>query len=188
MTKNNNTTEKMTNNVKLKDIADIFVGVSINNYCIPKFHGKMKEQEVYMQKIGRNKGTYLKKRYVSEDLDSQYYTKKDDIVFKLGSPNNANKIEKDGIIITSRFAIIRPHKGTNPNYLTHLLNSDLIKAELNKCIEDEKLAEIKMKDLNDLLLPIPSLELQEIAAPYISSVDSEAELENILMEQEKKLE
>lgn len=74
--------------------------------------------------------------FASNDvLESDYFTRAGDILFRLSYPYTAVSIEEDktGLLVPSTFAIIRP-KGKKylPEYLGWYLNSDQIKKEVTK--------------------------------------------------------
>lgn len=58
-------------------------------------------------------------------------------------------------------AIIRLAKGNSPKYVMYLLQSDLMKQYMQKNIKGSAQPNLSLKQLNDFVIPLPSLSVQE---------------------------
>ena len=116
--------------------------------------------------------------------------KKGDILIRLREPNIAIYIDKDyeDMIVSSLAVIIRVMDNKiNPIYLTHYLNSSMVKKQLFKDITISSIPMTKVKDIENLLIDIPSLKIQEILANTQKLAIQEMRLLENLIKEKKQL-
>ncbi len=116
--------------------------------------------------------------------------KKGDILIRLREPNIAIYIDKDyeDMIVSSLAVIIRVMDNKiNPIYLTHYLNSSMVKKQLFKDITISSIPMTKVKDIENLLIDIPSLKIQEILANTQKLAIQEIRLLENLIKEKKQL-
>lgn len=116
--------------------------------------------------------------------------KKKDILLRLREPNIAIYIDKDydNTIVSSLAIIIRVKDDKiNPIYLTHYLNSSMVKKQLFKDITISSIPMTKVKDIENLLIDIPSLEIQNKLANTQQLAIAEIKLLENLIEEKKQL-
>ena len=75
----------------------------------------------------------------------------------------------------------------NPIYLTHYLNSSMVKKQLFKDITISSIPMTKVKDIENLLIDIPSLKIQEILANTQKLAIQEMRLLENLIKEKKQL-
>lgn len=116
--------------------------------------------------------------------------KKGDILFRLREPNIAIYIDEDykDTIVSSLAVVIRANKDKiNPLYLTHYLNSSMVKKQLFKDITIGSIPMTKVKDVENLLIDVPSLEIQDKIAFMQQLAVKEIRLLENLIEEKKQL-
>ena len=173
---------------KLENIAKISIGALINRYT-RRYEGTKENKEVLYHK--REK-TYTATEKIAKDINDKYLAQKDDIIFRLSEPQFATKIDnqniKEGTVISSKFARIKPDKEkVNPDFLTELLNSKIIKNQFLKYSEGSKIKQIKIRDIAKIDLNIPPLELQEKYVESINLINQELTLYDKLINEKKDL-
>ena len=124
------------------------------------------------------------------NIKEENLIKKGDILFRLREPNIAIYIDKDyeNTIVSSLAIIIRViDNKINPIYLTHYLNSAMVKKQLFKDITIGSIPMTKVKDVENLLIDIPSLETQKKLADTQQLANQEIRLLENLIEEKKQL-
>ena len=173
--------------VNLGEIADIFVGVVPKRY-LEEGNGNFKQLIVQGSMNYGEKLSNLDSVEFSEKLNEKYLTKNGDILMKLTSPNDAIYIEEEGLVIGERIAIIRLLDGEfNYKFIAHLLNSSTIKKQLNRVIGSGASPKVSIKDIKDLQLDVPELDMQNKLALILDSIDDRISIYNDLIEYDKKL-
>lgn len=173
--------------VNLGEIADIFVGVVPKRY-LEEGNGNFKQLIVQgSMNYGENLSNLVSVEF-SEKLNDKYLTKNGDILMKLTSPNDAIYIEEEGLVIGERIAIIRLlDEEFNYKFIAHLLNSSTIKKQLNRVIGSGVSPKVSIKDIKDLQLDVPELDMQNKLALILDSIDDRISIYNDLIEYDKKL-
>ena len=69
-------------------------------------------------------------------------------------------------------AIIRLAKGNCPKYVMYLLQSDLMKQYMQKNIKGSAQPNLNLKQLNDFIIPLPSLNVQERLARVLDNFEA----------------
>jgi len=123
------------------------------------------------------------------NIKEENLIKKGDILLRLREPNIAIYIDKDyeDTIVSSLAVVIRV-KGDkiNPIYLTHYLNSSMVKKQLYKDITIGSIPMTKVKDIESLNIDVPSLEIQEkLAYTQQLAVQEISLLENLIEEKKQ---
>ena len=124
------------------------------------------------------------------NIKEENLIKKGDILFRLREPNIAIYIDKDyeDTIVSSLAIVIRVMDNKiNPIYLTHYLNSSMVKKQLFRDITIGSIPMTKVKDVENLLIDIPSLETQEKLADTQQLANKEIRLLENLIEEKKQL-
>ena len=123
------------------------------------------------------------------NIKDENLIRKGDILFRLREPNNAIYIDKDyeDTIVSSLAIIIRVvNDNINPIYLTHYLNSSMVKKQLFKDITVGSIPMTKVKDVENLLIDVPPLETQEKLASMQQLAIKEIKLlESLILEKQQ---
>jgi len=177
--------------MKLKDIAQITIGLSLNRK-------KSKEKTNYKYKQFTLKcfdtdfiypNDEFEIFYSKEPINQKYLTQQNDIVIRLRYPIKALYIDKyhKDILVPSVMAIIKPTKNIDIKFLTYYLNSMIIKKELKTKIEGTQIPMIGIKDLNELEINLPDLKKQNQITQILEINDKEIQLLEELRNQKKLL-
>lgn len=172
---------------KLDKIADVSVGALTTRFS-KRYEGPKEEKEVLYYK---GKEIYTETEEIAADINNKYLTHEGDVLFRLSEPQFAMRVDgeniKEGVVISSKFAIIRPNEDINPDFLVSLLNSNIVKNQLNKYSEGNVIKLVKVKDLVKINLTIPSLENQKEYVEAIQLIDKEIELHEKLISENMNL-
>ena len=133
--------------------------------------------------------TYIDSFESDGNIKEENIIKKGDILFRLREPNIAIYIDKDyeDLIVSSLAIIIRIiDNKINPIYLTHYLNSSMVKKQLFKDITIGSIPMTKVKDVENLTIDVPSLDMQKkIADTQQLAIQEIRLLENLIKEKKQ---
>lgn len=144
--------------VKLRDIADVFSGLSYRRYL----EDNGNEFEVIVQRSIKNDGIFddFQQLTLKSDIKDRYFSKNEDVLMKMNYPYNVVCCNREGLIISDRIAIIRLKQGFSPLFISHLLNNAHIKKQLHEHGNNEKTPHISLKEIKELTLRVPDLDTQ----------------------------
>ena len=144
--------------VKLRDIADVFSGLSYRRYL----EDNGSEFEVIVQRSIKNDGIFddFEQLTLKSDIKDRYFSKNEDVLMKMNYPYNVVCCNREGLIISDRIAIIRLKQGFSPLFISHLLNNAHIKKQLHEHGKNEKTPHISLKEIKELTLRVPDLDTQ----------------------------
>lgn len=172
---------------KLDKIAEVSVGALTTRFS-KKYEGSKEEKEVLYYK---GKEIYTETEEIAADINDKYLSHKGDVLFRLFEPQFAVKVDgesvNEGVVISSKFAIIKPDENIDSDFLVALLNSEIVKNQLNKYSEGSVIKLVKVKDLVKLNLTIPSLEEQKKYMGAIHLIDEEIQLQKELINENMNL-
>ena len=171
----------MIKKYKFDDIADIFTGIRVKRYQ----KGITVEQEVLKKTYEDSSRVETDIELVSEDINSKFYSRKDDIVILLAG-STVSKLEDEGIIIPMYYAVVRVREGFDVDFIYHLLKSDIFPRELHKIVEGTTLKIIKTTHLKEITLPIPDYETQVKYGRLFKLMDKRINLNQELIELERQ--
>ena len=167
--------------ITLDKIADVSVGALTTRFS-KRYEGPKEEKEVLYYK---GKEIYTETEEIAADINDKYLSHKEDVLFRLSEPQFAVKVDgeniKEGIVISSKFAIIKPNEEINPDFLVALLNSQIVKNQLNKYSQGNVIKLVKVRDLVKIELTIPSLEEQKEYVETIELINKEIDLQEKLI-------
>lgn len=172
---------------KLDKIVDVSVGALTTRFS-KRYEGPKEEKEVLYYK---GKEIYTETEEIATDINNKYLSQKGDVLFRLSEPQFAIKVDgekvKEGVVISSKFAIIKPTEDIDSDFLVALLNSKIVKNQLNRYSEGSVIKIVKVKDLVNLDLIIPSFEEQKKYMETIQLIDKEIELQKELITENRNL-
>ena len=173
--------------ITLDKIADVSVGALTTRFS-KRYEGPKEEKEVLYYK---GKEIYTETEEIAADINDKYLSHKEDVLFRLSEPQFAVKVDgeniKEGVVISSKFAIIKTNEEINPDFLVALLNSQIVKNQLNKYSEGQVIKLVKVKDLVKIELTIPSLEEQKEYVETIELINKEIHLQKKLITENRNL-
>ncbi|WP_104697295.1 MULTISPECIES: restriction endonuclease subunit S [unclassified Helicobacter] len=165
----------------LKDIAQIQVGLTLS-----RAKATLSDLEKYPYKcvsinaFPTNGNTmlwgYENQYFSSEKISSDYLTQEGDVLVRLRSPVRSIYISKaeEGLLTSSLIAIMRPNpKVVLGEFLAFYLNSSLPQAFFQSKVKGTTIPMIKLSDLKDLQIPLPSIEKQKTIIQWMKEGDRE---------------
>ena len=179
--------------VKLLELATIKTGLVLSRHKASLLLESKKSYNVVSLKSFNDNGIY-EHLYIDifesdGNIKDENIIRKGDILFRLREPNNAIYIDKDykDTICSSLAIIIRVvNDDINPIYLTHYLNSAMVKKQLFKDITVGSIPMTKVKDVENLLIDVPPLETQEkLASTQQLAIKEIKLLESLILEKQQ---
>ena len=147
----------MFKNKKLGEIAKVYTGVRVSRVQ----DGQTKLMPVLKRTAEENSSKLeYEIENISVDIDPKYLSEKDDIIILLSGTNNIAKIEVEGFVIPMYYAIVKVNYGYDPDYIYHVLKSEVFPRELNRLMEGTTLRILKTRDIKEIELPIPDYYVQ----------------------------
>ena len=98
-----------------------------------------------------------------EEIDESYMSREGDVLVRLRAPIQAVYIDREsaGSIIPSLMAVVRTESSAvDAAFLTHYLNTIEVKKQLEKKLKGTTIPMIKTKDLGELEVVVPPLDVQ----------------------------
>lgn len=168
--------------VKLEELATIRVGLPLS-----RKKGDIHDDEFYRYKTVTLKsfsstGSLLQENLdefiANEEVNDNYITEEGDILIRLREPNLAVYIDQNstGLIVPSLMAIVKPTKNINNKYLTYFINSNIAQRQLKKELQGTTIPMLKISELADLQITIPSKETQDKMVSLLGLANKEIEL------------
>jgi restriction endonuclease S subunit len=134
--------------------------------------------------------SFVEKFEFNSDIKEDYLIKKDDVILRLREPNIAVYIHKDypNTIVSSLAIIIRVKDKSklNPIYLTHYLNSSIVKKQLQKELSGTSISMVKVIDIQNINIDIPLKDIQDKLSSQQQLAIKEIELLNQLIQQKQQ--
>lgn len=125
----------------------------------------------------------------NEEIKDEYLLHKGDILIRLRKPNIAVYIDKDyeNTIVSSLATILKvTDNQINPLYLVHYLNSSMVKRQLHKEVTASAIPMINLQDINNLIIDIPTKDIQDkLALQQQLGFDEIQLLENLINEKKQ---
>lgn len=178
--------EPKTSTKKLAEVADIFTGVRLSRY--EKENTKPQKALVHKSITQDNPTIEPKIVQVNNQIDPKYYTKENDIVYKLqGTPFGRRITTETGLIVSHSFAIIRTKPGYNPTYIENFLNYPIVQNELKIISNESLIAHMNMKTLNNLTITTPSTEEQNKYGEIVNLIDQRIKANTALIANDQEM-
>ena len=174
----------MFKNIKLGDIAKIYTGVRVSRVQ----DGETRPMPVLKRTSEENSSKLeYEMEEISIDIDPKYLSEKDDILILLSGSNNITKIEREGFVIPMYYAIIKVNYGYDPDFIYHILKSEVFPRELNRLMEGTTLKIIKTRDLKEMIIPVPDYETQRDYGELFKLMDKRIELKKEALQIEEEI-
>ena len=179
--------------MKLKEIASIRTGLVLSRKkAAPYDEQKKRYQQITLKSFSNT--TTLQREYFdeflsTESIDDKYISRAGDIVVRLRKPNVAVYIDEKsaGLVIPSLMCIVRVKESSvNSAYLAHYLNSTPVRKMLEREIKGTTIPMIKTKDLENIDVVLPSLEVQNKTVGLMRLSAKEIELTEKLKQQKEQ--
>lgn len=144
--------------VKLKDIAEVFSGLSYRRYL----DENGQDFDVVVQRSIKKDGELsdFEQLKLKKEIKDRYFTKKGDVLMKLPYPYDVVQVNRENLVVSDRIAIIRLNEGYDSSFIAHLLTNAHIKKQLHELGSTEKIPHTSLKEIKELKLMVPDLETQ----------------------------
>ena len=144
--------------VKLKDIAEVFSGLSYRRYL----DENGQDFDVVVQRSIKKDGELsdFEQLKIKKEIKDRYFTKKGDVLMKLPYPYDVVHVNQENLVVSDRIAIIRLNEGYDSSFIAHLLTNAHIKKQLHELGSTEKIPHTSLKEIKELKLMVPDLETQ----------------------------
>lgn len=174
------------NKAKLKDIAEVSTGLSFRRYL----DDAGEQFDVIVQRS-------IKKDGILDDFDSlrlnpnylkpHHFTRKGDVLMKMPYPYDVVCVSQEGLVISDRIAIIRPHEGIDSSFIAHLLTNAHVKKQLYQLSSTERIPHASLKQIKELELVIPDLEIQKRYGYLLDTINEKIEEDLKVVEYDRNL-
>lgn len=180
--------------MKLNDVAATKSGLVLNRKKASLQSNIKRDYNVVSLKSFNSNGIYnhneSEEFIAEEELKDDYIAKKGDVLVRLREPISAIYIDKEyeDLIISSLMAVIRVDETkVLPQYLTYYINSDFAQKQLLQDVTQSIIRMIKIIDIQNLEIDIPSLKDQELIVKTMDSFNQEEVLLNKLIAEKQNL-
>ena len=176
--------------MKLNDIATIRTGLVLSRKKaalddLEQYHYKQITLKSFSNSITLQ-SNYFDNFISIEKIDEKYLSQIGDIIVRLREPNTAVYIDEEsaGLVVPSLFAIVRVNESTvNNTFLAYYLNSMEVKKVLERELKGTTIPMIKTKDLGELILYLPPLNVQQSFVHFMKLSEEEIRLLEKLKEE-----
>ncbi len=180
--------------MKLSEIATIRTGLVLSRKKAA-LHNDVKYSYKQITLKSFSNSTTLQTQYFDdfisiEAIGDTYISQIGDIIVRLREPNIAVHIDEEsaGFIIPSLMAVVRVNDSNIDNtFLAYYLNSKVVKKKLDRELKGTTISMIKTKDLNDLNLTLPSIEVQKKTVNLMELSSKEIDLLSKLIDEKEQL-
>lgn len=174
------------NRVKLKDIAEVYTGLSYRRYL----EDDGEEFEVIVQRSIKKDGIlddFEKLKLNPENLKPHHFTHRGDVLMKMPYPYDVACVGQPGLVISDRIAIIRLHEGYDPSFVAHLLTNAHVKKQLYELSSTERIPHASLKQIKEIELAIPDLETQMRYGELLDTINEKIDEDLKVVEYDRNL-
>lgn len=181
--------------IKLKELAEIKIGLPLerkkaNPMSTDKIEYKLLTLKSFAD-LDNSTNLHYEIFIADSSIDSQYLTKKNDVIVRLRAPTTAIHVSSKNtdLVVSSLMAIITNIDASilDSKYLAYYLNSQYIQNQLLKNSQGTSITMTKRTDLMELEINLPPLEKQQKIVNYIDTANQEIDLLNQLIDKKNKL-
>lgn len=180
--------------LKLSELAATKSGLVLNRKKASLQSNIKKNYNVVSLKSFKENGLYDHSHvesFIADDvLKVDNLAKKGDILIRLREPNIAVYIDNnyEDLVISSLMAVIRTNtEEILPQYLAFYLNSDFIRSQLLQDVTLGAIKMIKVSDIQNLEIVVPSIQKQRLLINTIDTFNKEEVLLESLIAEKQKL-
>ncbi|MDD3266024.1 MAG: restriction endonuclease subunit S [Burkholderiales bacterium] len=181
--------------IKLKELVDIRIGLPLERKKATLISEEQFEYKSLTLKSFTSINSVDNLPYETFTADSeigaQYFTKENDVIIRLRSPNSAIHINSNntGLVVSSLMAIVT---NVYPNildskYLSYYLNSQHVENQLVKNLQGTSVSMAKKSDFLELEIKLLPIEKQQKIVAYLENANQEINLLQDLINEKNKL-
>lgn len=172
--------------VKLKDIADVFSGLSYRRYL----DDNGMKCDVVVQRSIQSDGQLsdFEELTLKKDIKDRFYSQPGDVLMKMTYPFDVVRVDTPGLVISDRIAIIRIGKGyDNPSFIAHLLTNAHVKKQLHEIGSIERISHVSIKEIKELELNLPDVETQVEYGELLDTINEKIVQDKKVVEYDRRL-
>lgn len=174
------------NRVKLKDIAEVATGLSYRRY-LDDYGEKF---DVIVQRSIQRDGIlkdFESLKLNPKNLKPHHFTKNGDVLMKMPYPYDVVCVSREGLVISDRIAIIRPHEGYDSSFIAHALTNAHVKKQLYELSSTERIPHASLRQIKEIELVIPDLETQIKYGELLNTIDEKIIEDKRIVEYDRNL-
>ena len=170
--------------VKLKDIAEVFSGLSYRRYI----DEESREFNVVVQRSIKKDGILsdFEKIRLKNPKD-RYFTKNGDVLMKMPYPYDVVHVRQENLVVSDRIAVIRLKKGYDPSFIAHLLTNAHVKKQLYELGSTEKIPHTSLKEIKEIELVIPDETTQNKYGELLDTINEKINADLKVVEYDRRL-
>lgn len=171
--------------VKLKDIAEVYSGLSYRRYL----DDKGMECDVVVQRSIKADGiiTDFEKLRLSSNIKERFFSKKCDVLMRMPYPFDVVHPNREGLVISDRIAIIRLDNHHDPAFIAHLLTNAHVKKQLHEIGSTERIPHISIKEIKEIRLKVPDYETQVKYGQLLGTINEKITQDMKVVEYDRRL-
>lgn len=174
------------NQLKLKDIAEVYTGLSYRRYL----QDDGEEFEVILQRSIKKDGIlddFERVKLNAENLKPHHFTRPGDVLMKMPYPYDVVCVDRPGLVISDRIAIIRLNKGYDSPFIAHLLTNAHVKKQLYELSSTERIPHASLKQIKEIKLNIPDYETQIRYGELLDTINEKIDEDLKVVEYDRNL-
>jgi restriction endonuclease S subunit len=171
--------------VKLKDIAEIFSGLSYRRYL----SDEGMSFEVVVQRSIKKDGELsdFEEMKLQSDIKGRFFTRRGDVLMKMAYPYDVVCVDKEGLVVSDRIAIIRLKRGFDSHFIAHMLTNAHIRKQLHESGSSQKLPHTSLKEIKELELIVPDIDTQMRFGELLDTINQKIQEDLKIVEYDRKL-
>ena len=172
-------------NVKLKDIADVFSGLSYRRYL----DDEGTTYNVVVQRSIQSDGKLsdFEELKLKNTIKDRFFSKPGDVLMKMPYPFDVVQVQTPGLVISDRIAIIRLDDGHDPSFIAHLLTNAHVKKQLHEIGSTERISHVSIKEIKELELNLPDFKTQVKYGQLLDTINEKIIQDEKVVEYDRRL-
>ena len=172
--------------VKLRDIADVYSGLSYRRYLDENGI----KCNVIVQRSIKADGQLsdFEELKLKDNIKDRFFSRPGDVLMKMPYPFDVVQVKTPGLVISDRIAIIRLKKGYYyPSFIAHLLTNAHVKKQLHEIGSTERISHVSIKEIKELELNIPGIEAQMQYGDLLDTINEKIIQDQKVVEHDRRL-
>ena len=158
------------NRVRLGDIAEIQTGLSYRRYLSEEG----RQFDVIVQRSIQKDGIlkdFEKISLIPQSIKPHHFTREGDVLMKMPYPYDVVCVNRPGLVVSDRIAIIRLNHRHDPAFIAHLLTNAHVKKQLYELSSKERMPHASLRQIKELELVVPDLEMQRKYGELLDTIN-----------------
>lgn len=171
--------------VKLKDIADVYSGLSYRRYL----DDNGTKYNVVVQRSIQADGELsdFEELTLKDTIKDRFFSRQGDVLMKMPYPFDVVRVQTPGLVISDRIAIIRIRGYDDPSFIAHLLTNAHVKKQLHEIGSTERISHVSIKEIKELELNLPDVETQFEYGKLLDTINEKIVQDKKVVEYDRRL-